>query len=148
MSVISGMQSKITVNNLTSFNKYFVKKMYFQVLKTIAPFIVFGVAIIIIFKSQILSILFPKYEDYDDLLVKVSLTGFVFMFIQPFVYILLYNNKVTNIKKINLTQYLTMFVLYLLPWIYIEMNDEYWLLLIMTSFILIQGLYSIQNIRH
>ena len=148
MSVISGMQSKITVNNLTSFNKYFVKKMYFQVLKTIAPFIVFGVAIIIIFKSQILSIFFPKYEDYDDLLVKVSLTGFVFMFIQPFVYILLYNNKVTNIKKINLTQYLTMFALYLLPWIYIEMNDEYWLLLIMTSFILIQGLYSIQNIRH
>ncbi len=148
MSVISGMQSKITVSNLTSFNKYFVKKMYFQVLKIIAPFIVFGIAIIIIFKSQILSIFFPKYEDYDDLLVKVSLTGFVFMFIQPFVYILLYNNKVTNIKKINLTQYLTMFVLYLLPRIYTEMNDEYWLLLIMTSFVLIQGLYSIQNIRH
>lgn len=147
MSVISGMQSKITVSNALDFNKAFVKNMYVKVQKTVAPFIVLVVAVIIAFNSQILDTFFPKYAEYNELLVKVSFTGFVFMFVQPFVFILIYNNKVTNIKRINLTQYLVMFVLCLLPWVYADLNEQYWLLLIMTSFILIQGAYSIQNYK-
>lgn len=147
MSVISGLQSKITVSNELDFHKIFVKNMYLKVLKTVAPFTVMGIGFILIFNAQILSIFFPKYVGYNELLMKVSLTGFIFMFIQPLIFILIYNNKVANIKKINLTQYLIMFALYLLPWVYTDMSQQYWLLMIMTSFILIQGLYSLQNYK-
>jgi hypothetical protein len=142
MAVISGLQSKITIKIEANFNKIFVRAMYVQILKTIVP-VVFGIIMIItLFNSQILTLFFTKYTQYSQLLVKVSFTGLLFMIVQPLVYILIYNNKVTNIRLLNLMQYLGMIIVYLLPFIFPEFNEQYWLLMLMTVIIIIQGFFA------
>lgn len=143
MSVISGMQSKITVKNDIIFNKDFVRNMYFKILKTISPFVFGTIIIIFFFNFEILNLFFPKYIKYNELLVKVSLTGLVFMVMQPLIFILIYNNKVYNIRLLNFVQYLGVITIYLIPIVYLEFNEEYWLLILMTIFITIQGLFSL-----
>jgi len=147
MSVISGLQSKITIKIAKNFNKTFVREMYIKVLKTIAPFVLFMLLVIVIFKTQILMVFFPKYVAYDTLLVKVALVGLLFMLIQPLVFILVYNKKVTNIIMLNLAQYLVVFAVYLCPLIYPKIDQNYWFLMSMVSFILVQGIYSILKYR-
>ncbi|MGB0879395.1 MAG: hypothetical protein ACPGTO_02385 [Polaribacter sp.] len=147
IAVISGLQSKITVKNISNFHKTFVKSTYLKILKTIAPFIGVGIIIIVFFNSQILEWFFPKYVQYDELLVKVSFIGFIFMFIQPLVLILLYNNKFFNIKALNFTQYIVMFILYMLPFVFPKFNEQYWLLTVMTAFIIIQGFFAVLNYK-
>lgn len=147
MSVISGLQSKITVNDIVKFNRIFVKEMYFKILKTVAPFIISAILLIILFNLQILQLFFPKYIQYSFLLIKVSLTGLIFMAIQPLVFILIYNNKVFNIKALNITQYVVMFFVYLIPLLFTNFIEEYWLLMCMTSFIVVQGFYAILNYK-
>jgi hypothetical protein len=145
MSVISGFQSKITVIELNFFNKEFIKTMYIKIVKTIAPFVLSVIFVIIIFNRHILFLLFPKFIEYSSLLVKVSLTGLLFMLIQPLVFIFVYNNKVSNIRLLNLSQYFVMISVYLFPLFYPNFNEQLWLLLAMTIFIIVQGLYSAIN---
>ena len=147
IAVVSGFQSKITVKKTSTFNKLFIKETYFKILKTIAPFIATIIIVIVFFNLQILNLFFPKYIQYNNLLVKVSFTGLLYMFIQPLVFILIYNNKFFNIKALNITQYLAMFVVYLLPLVYSEFNEQYWLLTVMTTFIIIQGFFAILNYK-
>ncbi|MDT0558062.1 hypothetical protein RM697_05365 [Ichthyenterobacterium sp. W332] len=143
MAVISGLQSKIAIKKTSEFNRIFIKKMYLVILKTIVPFVLGLISIILIFNTQILSIFFPKYVAYNTLLVKVSLVGLVFMLIQPLVFILIYNNKITKIKTLNFTQYLVVFAVYLLPLFIIDISEQFWLIIIMLNFILVQGAYAI-----
>ncbi len=147
MAVISGLQSKITVKNILSFDRAFINGMYLKILKTVAPFIMIGILIVVLFSSEILNSFFPKYIQYDSLLIKVSFIGFVYMLVQPLVFIFIYNNKVYNIRRLNITQYLAMFVIYLLPLVFVQISDQVWLLLTIVSFILIQGFYAILNYK-
>ena len=147
ISVISGLQSKITVTKLYSFNKDFIRKTYRELLKTITPFIFGTLIIIILFNTQILSFIFPKYVEYNELLIKVSLTSLLFMLIQPLVFIMIYNNKMANLKTLNVLQYIAITIVYVVPYFFSNFNEEYWLLLVMTIFIVIQGLFSIQNYK-
>ncbi len=147
ISVISGLQSKITVTKLSSFNKDFIRKTYRKLLKTITPFIFGTLIIIILFNTQILSFIFPKYVEYNELLIKVSLTSLLFMLIQPLVFIMIYNNKMANLKTLNVLQYIAITIVYVVPYFFSNFNEEYWLLLVMTIFIVIQGLFSIQNYK-
>ncbi len=147
ISVISGMQSKITVKKDITFNKYFVKNMYFKILKTISPFVFGAIIIIFFFNSEILNLFFPKYIQYNELLVKVSLTGLVFMVIQPLIFILIYNNKVYNIRLLNFVQYLGVIIVYIVPVVFLDFNEEYWLLILMTIFIIIQGVFSLLSYK-
>lgn len=147
MSVISGMQSKITVKKDIIFNKHFVKNMYFKILKTISPFVFGTIIIIFFFNSEILNLFFPKYIQYNELLVKVSLTGLVFMVMQPLIFILIYNNKVYNIRLLNFVQYIGVITVYLIPVVFLDFNEEYWLLILMTIFIIIQGVFSLLSYK-
>ena len=147
MAVISGLQSKITVKIDANFNKIFVKEMYVKILKTIIP-VVFGIIIIItLFSSQILALFFTKYTQYNKLLVKVSFIGLIFMMVQPLVYILIYNNKVSNIRFLNFMQYLGIAIVYVLPFIFPKFNEQYWLLMMMTVIITIQGIFAIVSYK-
>lgn len=147
MSVISGFQSKITLDNLKDFSNTFIINQYKKILKTIFPFIVGGILIIILFNEKILNFIFPKYSMYNILLVKVSLTGLLYMFIQPLIFIFIYNKKISNLTLLNLTQYIVIFFVYCLPFIYENFDEEYWLILIMTLFIIVQGLFTIINYK-
>ncbi len=147
MAVISGLQSKITVKDILSFKIAFIKGMYLKILKTVIPFIMGGILIVILFSTEILNLFFPKYVQYDDLLIKVSFIGFIYMLVQPLVFIFIYNNKVSKIRNLNITQYLAMFVIYLLPLIYVQISGQLWLLMTMVSFILIQGFYAVLNYK-
>lgn len=147
MSVISGMQSQITLKNSNIFNKVFFKNMYFKVLKTISPF-VFGIILVVtIFNTHILGLFFPKYIEYGLLLVKISFTGVLFMVIQPLVFILIYNNKVANIRLLNVVQYAAIGSIYSIPFIFPQFEEQYWLLLSMTIFIIIQGVFSLWSYK-
>ncbi len=147
MSVISGMQSKITVKKDLIFDKIFVKQTYSKILKTVIPFVVGIILIIILFNLQILSLFFPRYIQYNELLVKISFMGLIYMVFQPLIFILLYNNKVSNLKLLNFTQYLGITIVYFLPFIFPEFNEQYWLLMAMTIFIIIQGLFAIVSFK-
>lgn len=147
MSVISGMQSKITIKTNLVLNKDFIKQIYFKVLKTITPFVFIIVVVIFIFNTKILNLVFPKYVQYSPLLVKVSFTGIIFMIIQPLVFILIYNNKVSSIRLLNIVQYISITFIYLLPLIFVKFNEQYWLLMAMTVFIIIQGVFSFLSYR-
>lgn len=146
-SVISGMQSKITIKTGLVLDKYFVKQIYFKVLKTITPFVFVIIVVIFIFNTNILNLVFPKYVQYSPLLVKVSFTGIIFVIFQPLVFILIYNNKVSNIRLLNIVQYVSITFIYLLPLIFVNFNEQYWLLLVMTFFIIIQGVFSFLSYR-
>jgi hypothetical protein len=148
MSVISGFQSKITINNKANFTRLFIKNIYLKIIKTIAPFVIFSILIIGVLSTQILTFVFPKYVEYDALLVKVSYIGFIFLLIQPLVFVFIYNKKITNLKSLNLTQYVVMFFIYLIPLIFVHFNEQNWLLLCMTSFIIIQGVFTMQNFKN
>jgi hypothetical protein len=147
MSVISGMQSKITIKKDFIFDKRFVKETYIKILKTVTPFVFGIILIIILFNSQILGLFFPKYIQYNKLLVRISFIGLIYMVFQPLVFILLYNNKVSNLKLLNFTQYIGITIVYLLPFIFSKFNQQYWLLMAMTIFIIIQGLFAIVSFK-
>jgi hypothetical protein len=69
------------------------------------------------------------------------------MVFQPLVFILLYNNKLSNLKLLNFTQYIGITAVYLSPFILPKFNEQYWLLMAMTIFIIIQGLFSIVSFK-
>lgn len=147
ISIISGLQSKITINDDSKFNKLFVKNNYFKVLKTATPFIILTLIIINFFNYEILDLLFSKYKSYNKLLVKVAFTSVLLLIVQPLVFIFIYNNKIHNIKILNITQYFFMIIIYAIPYLYSGFNEEYWLLLTMTTFVIIQGIFAIKNYR-
>lgn len=145
ISVISGFQSKITMRSHQKFNKRFLKKMYSKVVKTILPFSLPLFLILLIFGKQILELFFPKQVEYSPLLIKVSLVGLLTALIQPLVFILIYNKKMTNILKLNYIQYSFMFVLFAIPYFIPNINEQYWFLTVMASFLIVQGIYSWLN---
>ena len=147
ISVISGLQSRITLHDNMVFNTSFVKKSYKNILKIAAPFTVIIIISIYFFKDLILEIFFPKYVAYADLLMKVSLIGLLLMLIQPLVYILIYNKKMLNIHSVNIVQYATMILLFISPSLFMDFSEEIWLLLAMSAFVLVQGLFSVVTIR-
>lgn len=147
MSVISGLQSKITVSRTQKFNKVFVKKMYLKSLKTIIPFVLIGLIVILSFNAEILKLIFPKYTAYNQLLIKVAFTSLIFMLIQPIIFILIYNNKILNIKILNFSQYLVMALLYILPIFFSNLNEENWLVMCMISLIIVQGFFAVFNYK-
>lgn len=145
VSVISGLQSKVTISKEQIFNRLFVKKMYKNIFLTVLPFIATIIIIIQLFSYDILKVFFTKYIQYSDLLVKVSYIGVVLMFIQPLVFIQIYNNKVYNIRRINFVQYSFLLILYMLPFCISGFNEQFWLLINMIVFLLIQGVFSLNN---
>lgn len=94
-----------------------------------------------------MGLFFPKYIQYNMLLVRISFIGLIYMVFQPLVFILLYNNKVSNLKLLNFTQYIGITIVYLLPFIFSKFNEQYWLLMAMTIFIIIQGLFAIVSFK-
>lgn len=147
MSVVSGFQSKITVKLKNEFNKGFFNLSYKKIQKTIFPFVITLLIILIILNNKILHWFFPKFVAYSDLLIKVGFAGLLFAFIQPLVFILVYNNKFVNISKLNITQYIVMFVLFSLPAIVKNFNEQYWFLLVMISLVVVQGFFAWLNYK-
>ena len=139
MSVISGFQSKITVKSTHKNTRAHFKKMYKKIIITLSPFILVLFLIILLFNNQILLWFFPKYSEFSSLLIKVSLAGVLFVIVQPFVFILIYNKLFSNIIRLNYIQYFIMLIVFSLPIIIPSFDEQYWLLLIMTIFVLIQG---------
>jgi hypothetical protein len=147
MSVVSGFQSKITVKTTSDFDKAFFNSSYKKIQKTIFPFAAILIIVLILTSDEILLLIFPKYVSFSMLLIKVGYAGVVFALIQPFVFILIYNNRFTNIIKLNISQYLVMILLFILPAILHDFNQEVWLLLIMISLVLVQGIYAWLNYK-
>ena len=145
MAVISGMQSKITVKAAADFSRRFYKVIYKRIIKTILPFAGSLLLVLLIFNSKILEWFFPKFTAYNKLLIKVGFAGLIFAFIQPLVFILVYNNRFLNILKLNYTQYLVMLVLFSWPWFFPETNEQIWFLLVMISLVLVQGSFAFRN---
>ena len=147
MSVVSGFQSKITVNESNEFTKRFFNLSYGKIQKTILPFAIILLLVFIFTSDNILLLLFPKYISFSGLLIKVGFVGLLFVFVQPFVFILIYNNRFINISNLNITQYFVMLILFILPSLVSNFNQEVWLLSIMTCLILVQGIFACLNYR-
>lgn len=147
MSVISGFQSKIVIKEVTDFNKRYIKRTYGMVVKTLLPLVLTAMVVVVSFNDVILNMLFPKYSSYAALLAKIALIGGVVMVVQPLVFVLIYNNKFVNIKSLNLVQYIGMFVLFAVPFVFAQFNQEVWLLLAMVSFVAIQGVFALINYK-
>lgn len=147
VAVISGFQSKITIPSAETLSRVFFNKMYIKIIKTLLPFVIALLLIVTLLNEQILIWFFPKYIDYSSLLLLVSLAGLLFAMVQPFIFIFIYNKLFFNIVKLNVVQYCVMFFMFALPFIYPNFNEEYWLLLIMTLFVFIQGLFSVLNYK-
>ncbi len=145
MSTVSGLQSKITVKAMNEFTKEFFNSSYKKIQKTLLPFVVAMFIALVLISNQVLSWFFPKFVSYSGLLLKVGFVGLIFAFIQPLVFILVYNNQFTNIKKLNITQYIVMVILFSLPLVFSNVNEEYWFLLVMISLLLVQGLFAWLN---
>lgn len=145
MSTVSGLQSKITVKTNSEFNKDFFKKSYKKIQKTLLPFVIILFITLALISNQVLFLFFPKFVSYNSLLLKVGLIGIVFSIIQPFVFILIYNNQFVNIKKLNFTQYIFMIILFISPLAISNINEQYWFLLVMISLLLVQGIYAWLN---
>jgi len=142
MSVISGFQSKITIRDNTKFDKQFFNSSYKKIIKTLLPFVAVLLIVIVLFNKEILFLLFPKFVNYTNLLLKVQLAGLIFVIIQPIVFILIYNNKFINILRLNYIQYFAMFLLFVMPGLIPKFGEEYWLLSVMTGLVLIQGFFA------
>lgn len=145
MAVVSGFQSKITAKASKEFNKFFIKKSYMRIVKTIFPFIFLLLIVLVLFGNQILLLLFPKFVMYHDLLIKVAFAGLLFAVLQPLIFILVYNNRFINITKLNTFQYIVMILLFGTPLIFANFNDQLWFLLIMISIVIIQGFFASLN---
>lgn len=142
VSVISGFQSKITIRSYEKFSKTFLNKMYIKVVKTILPFSLILFVILVVFGKQILELIFPKQVEYNVLLIKVSLVGLLTTLVQPLVFILIYNNKMSKVLKLNYFQYALMLTLFSMPYFTSFAGEQYWFLMIISSFLIVQGIYS------
>jgi hypothetical protein len=147
VSVVSGFQSKVTVKTDNQFNKAFFNLSYKKIQKTVLPFVSLLLLGLIFTSDTILLFLFPKYISFSTLLIKVGFAGMVFAIIQPFVFILVYNNRFTNIVKLNITQYLVMILLFTLPLLLPDFNQQVWFLLVMASLLLVQGVFAWLNYK-
>ncbi|WP_369999076.1 hypothetical protein [Winogradskyella sp.] len=147
MSVVSGFQSKITVKHYKEFSKRFYNTSYKRLLKTILPFVIILLLVLIFASEYILYWFFPKFVNFSNLLIKVGLAGLVFAFIQPFIFVLVYNNRFNNLLALNITQYLIMIALFVLPFFITGINEEYWLLMVMICLILVQGIFAWLNYK-
>lgn len=147
VSVISGFQSKITVKTDSQFNKVFFNRSYTKIQKTILPFVSILLIVLFFTSENILLFLFPKYASFNMLLIKVGFAGMLFAIIQPFVFILVYNNRFTNIVNLNITQYLVMLLLFILPLIIVDFNQEVWFLLVIASLLMVQGTFAWLNYK-
>ncbi len=145
ISVVSGFQSKITVKSDEIITRSFFNKMYRRMVKTLAPFIIALLIVFTMLNDQILLWFFEKYSEYGMLLIKVSLAAVLFAIVQPFVFILIYNKLFSNIIKLNYIQYIVMAIVFTLPIMIPSINEQFWLLLIMTIFVLIQGGFALLN---
>jgi len=145
MSVISGFQSKIVLSNNQKLNFYNFKHYYKLIVKSLWPFSFLLSAVLILFRDQITGFLFPNYIQYSNLLVWVGLIGILLSIIQPYLYILIYNNTFSNIKKAIWTQYLTLILILALPLLGLQQNI--WLFIMMTAFIIIQGIFGILQFK-
>ena len=145
MSTNSGFQSKIAVKTEHSFTKKFINLSYKKIQKTLLPFVILMLIALVLMSNQILSWFFPKFVSYADLLIKVGFTGLIFALIQPLVFILIYNNQFNNIKKLNITQYGGMSILFIIPLVFRGINEQYWFLLVIISLVLVQGLFAWLN---
>jgi hypothetical protein len=145
VSVISGFQSKITIRASQTMTKAFFMKMYKKMLLTIAPFILALLVVFIVLSDELLLWFFPKYSEYGLLLIKVSLAGVLFTFVQPFIFVLIYNKLFSNIHKLNYIQYVVMALVFTIPLFLPVINEQFWLLLVLTIFVVIQGLFALFN---
>ena len=147
IAVISGFQSKIVVSDLRHFTTKFISRTYSRLIKTILPFTVGVVVLIGVFRDLILTVFFPRYSDYADLLLLVCAAALTLSIIQPLVFIFIYNNKFSNLKTLNVFQYVMLLLLIALPWLYSGTAQNVWLILMMISLTLVQGLFALFNFR-
>jgi hypothetical protein len=119
--------------------------MYKKVLITLLPFVVGLLIVVVLLNAQILEWFFPKYIIFGQLLIKVSLAGVFFAVVQPFVFIFIYNKLFHNIMRLNAIQYAIMTFMFSLPYFYSNFDEQYWLLLMMTLFVIIQGFFAVLN---
>jgi hypothetical protein len=146
ISVISGLQSQITIQSNVSFDFQYVVNRYKNILKIVSPFTLCVIVIIYLFKEDILGIFFPKYLAYQELLLKVSLIGVLLMVVLPLVYIFIYNKKMKKLKTINVWQYFVMIIVFSIPLFIKNVDQQIWLLLSMSFFIFVQGIFSIRMV--
>ena len=145
VAVVSGFQSKITISLDEALTREFFNKMYKKVLTTLLPFVVGLLIVVVLLNAQILEWFFPKYIIFGQLLIKVSLAGVFFAVVQPFVFIFIYNKLFHNIMRLNAIQYAIMTFMFSLPYFYSNFDEQYWLLLMMTLFVMIQGFFAVLN---
>ncbi len=145
ISVISGFQSKITLPRSEVFNLDFIKKTYYSIVKPLWPFVLLLSSIIIVFRFEILNLVFPKFVAYDELLIWICVVGIVYAVVQPLIYIIIYNNKFTSIKNANRIQYLVLGGL--LAAVLFDLNQDVWLLSLISIFTLIQGAFCLYELR-
>jgi hypothetical protein len=145
VAVVSGFQSKITIKSHEVLTREFFNKMYRKVLKTLLPFVVGLLIVVALLNNQILEWFFPKYASFGGLLIKVSLAGVFFAIVQPFIFIFIYNRLFHNIIRLNVIQYAIMLIMFSLPYFYPNFDEQYWLLLMMTLFVMIQGFFAVLN---
>jgi len=145
VAVISGLQSKITIKTNEVLTKAFFNKMYRKILSTLVPFVLGLLVVVMLLSEYILEWFFPKYIGYGSLLIKVSLAGVFFAIVQPFIFIFIYNKLFYNIVKLNIIQYSIIAIMFSLPYFYPNFDEQYWLLLIMTLFVFIQGWFAVLN---
>lgn len=145
VSVISGFQSKITIKANHLMTKAFFMKMYKKMLLTIAPFILVLLVVFIALSDELLLWFFPKYSEYGLLLIKVSFAGVLFTIVQPFIFVLIYNKLFSNIHKLNYIQYVVMAIVFTIPLFLPVINEQFWLLLVLTIFVVIQGVFALFN---
>ncbi len=138
ISVISGFQSKTTVKYIEKFDGKFIMGSYKRMIKTLLPFIFVLVFVLVVFGHHILQLMFPKYVEYYYMLIWICVAGLIFAFIQPFVFIFIYNNKFKGIKRTNSIQYIVLALLLGAPML--GLHQDIWLFLLISIFVTIQGL--------
>lgn len=140
ISVVSGFQSKTTIKEDEEFDNTFIKKSYRMMIKPLLPFILVLVGALTFFGRQVLAVLFPKFVAYDYMLYWICIAGLIFALIQPFVFILIYNNKFKGIKRTNTAQYITLGIVLIAP--IFGIHQDVWLIALMSTFILLQGMLA------
>ncbi|MEL6919164.1 MAG: hypothetical protein AAFO99_15720, partial [Bacteroidota bacterium] len=111
-----------------------------KMIKPLFTFILLLTLVLTVFGRQVLAVLFPKFVAYDYMLYWICIAGLIFALIQPFVFILIYNNKFKGIKRTNTAQYITLGIVLIAP--IFGIHQDVWLIALMSTFILLQGMLA------
>jgi O-antigen/teichoic acid export membrane protein len=145
MAMISGYQSKITLESVTVWTISTIQELYFFVLKKAS--LLFAVAIIIGFavKTQLVTLFFPNYLEIVSKVDVMLIIGIITFVFEPLHYVIIYNNLIQNKKKVNTLLIVALLTISSLS--VFGIDSFLWFCLMITYPLIVQFLFVSQKIK-